>query len=446
MQNKIIISNVDNESMLGDIDSVPAFVFDSTAIISFRLLWLARPGDLVLLPKMPSSSLLKYIESVSKVDFSKVKILVPEQISNRRASLTGSVLLSAEVVSSVTDYLLRCPEASWTLLPYYHTASVGQFGREIGKSLDVRQAPFNAEGGAELLNQKTIFRKFAAGSYVPFAIGEVVEGARALTEAVLNFIPITGTVIIKQDKSGGGEGNYAITSTDERFFKGVSKVLFLSESNLASVVDSVIDELATKGNELLTVEVYYDSSQVLYSEYYLGSDGSVSYLNHGSMRMLPLWSGFEVPGTMKSKAQSDFIHNSTKLASLASSLGYVGHLNIDAIVTTDDMVVFTEINGRTGGCTHVHAVAQHLLGENYLNKKQLTTYNKLIVRSFEDYIDILSENGVSFNPDSGTGVVVLSSDQRDDGVSVELMFIGSDMDEALAIESTSRMLAETIRS
>lgn len=445
MPSKIIICNVDNECMLGDIRSVPPVVFESTAIISFRLLWLAQVGDVVILPRAPSLEFVEYIKKLSGIDFSAVRFVVPEQISNSRASITGEILLSCDVLAQVREALATTDATKWHLLPYYFTPAVGRFGREIAQDFSLSQPPFNSEGGAELLNQKTVFRKIAAGIGVPFALGTVVNGFDELLSAVELLLDYTGTVIIKQDRSGGGEGNYAITSTEYGQFKGVSKVLPLLNFSTAEASRMVINELATKGNEALTVEVYYGTTIVVYSEYHLDKYRSVDYLNHGVMRMWPLWSGFEIPGSMPAKAQSDFIHQSTKLAMLANELGYRGHLNIDAVVTDAGDVIFTEINGRTGGCTHVHIVAQHLIGCNYLNTHQITTFNKAFVRSLPDYLDLLTEHTLHFSRQAGRGVVVLSADQRGEIVALELMFVGADLDDVSKVESIARMLADSIR-
>ena len=442
---KIIISNVDNECMLGDIHAVPSSVFESTAIVSFRLLWLARAGDIVVLPRWPSPKFVEYIQEVMGTDFSKVSFIVPKIIRDSRASITSEVLLSRDVLSEVRKLLEVNCSARWTLLPYYFTPAVARFGLKLAEDYVVSLPPFNSEGGAELLNQKTVFRKIAAGIGVSFALGVVVDNFDDLLSAVESFIGYTGTVIVKQDRSAGGDGNYAITSTDCSCFKGVTKVLLLSQVSVVDAVGVIIREIATKGNEALTVEVYYDSSAVIYSEYYLDTCRNVEYLNHGVMRMWPLWSGFEIPGCIPSRSQSNFIHQSTKLASLASHLGYCGHFNVDAIVTDSGEVVFTEINGRTGGCTHVHVVAEHLLGSNYLNTHQITTFNKVYVRSLSDFLDTINENTLHFSQDTGRGVVVLSSDQSGDVVVLELMFVGADADDVSKVESVARVLADSIR-
>ena len=445
MHNQIIICNVDNESMLGDIESVPTAVFESTAIISFRLLWLANIGDIVVLPRQPPYEFLEYMKNIIDVDFSLINFIVPNENSKLRFSITGTMLLSCEVLDTVKKYIVGIENKTWHLLPYYFTPAVGKFGHELAQVCSLPQSPFNVEGGAELLNQKTVFRKIAAGIGVPFALGEIARDVNALSKTIEHFIKHTGTVIIKQDKSGGGEGNYAITSTEQYQFMGVAKTLHLSKYTIAEASLLAITELATIGNESLTVEVYYNTSTVVYSEYYLDEHGTTKYLNHGTMRMWPLWSGFEIPGHIPPKAQADFIHHSTKIASFANMLGYQGHLNIDAIVTHSGDVIFTEINGRTGGCTHVHAVAQHLLGPNYLNTYQITTFNKSFVRSFQDYTNLLTERDLHFSKQTGRGVIILSADQRLEGVALELMFIGSDIEETQKVESIARMLADSVR-
>ncbi len=446
MNRQIIVANVDNESMLGDINAVPPHIFESTSIISNRLLWLARTGDVIILPREPSNTFLKYIESINGVNFSDIKIIVPTNIGTRRASITNNLLLSETVLTEVKETLYELPTQTWQILPYYFTSAVGQFGRELAKYFSLMQPPFNAEGGAEILNQKAIFRKLAAGISIPFATGETIENTHALNTTITRLLAFTGNVIVKQDKNAGGYGNYVITTTNRSHFKGAGKVLSLTDNSMESILSLIRTELATKGNEALTIEVYYNTSTVIYSEYFLGDDGTVEYLNHGIMRMQPLWSGFEIPGHLKPKIQAELIHNSTKLALLAKSLGYKGHLNIDAIVTENDTVIFTEINGRTGGCTHVHTVSAQLLGPNYLNTHQSTTYNRIIVENLEAYLNLLSENQINFSTLEKKGVVILSSDQHEFGTTLELIFTSQNTEETLRIENLARGLASSIEN
>lgn len=443
MQNQIIIANVDNERMLGDITAVPTHVFESTALVSNRLLWLARAGDIIILPRVPSARFLKYIQSIINIDFSNITILTPNEIAQHRTSITSDILLSERLLTQIKRALNKRPELHWNILPYYFTTAVGQLGRNLAKELSLDLPSFNTEGGAEPLNQKTIFRKLAAGIKIPFATGEVVDNIPALKKSIAHLLKFTGSVIVKQDKSAGGDGNYVISSTHCSSFKGARKFFSLDNYTLEEISEIIQAELITAGNESLTIEVYYDASAVVYSEYFLGGSNSVEYLSHGVMRMQPLWSGFEIPGQIPPKNQATFIHNSTTLALLAKSLGYVGHLNIDAIITPDDKIIFTEVNGRIGGCTHVHTVAQQLLGSNYLNTHQITTYNSIFVESFQSYLNALIKHNINFSESTQKGTLILSSDQHDNGTALELMFIGSDIKETLSIETAARALANT---
>jgi hypothetical protein len=73
-------------------------------------------------------------------------------------------------------------------------------------------------------------------------------------------------------------------------------------------------------------------------------------------------------------------------------------------------VLFTEVNGRLGGCTHIHVIAERLLGPHYADTYTLLTRNKVHTGPFPALLDMLDRSGLLFTPERGRGVIIATED------------------------------------
>jgi hypothetical protein len=65
---------------------------------------------------------------------------------------------------------------------------------------------------------------------------------------------------------------------------------------------------------------------------------------------------------------------SLEMARNLQNMGYVGHFDVDCIVSDDNEVFLLEINSRRTGGTHVHELARHVFGEDYIDKISLISF------------------------------------------------------------------------
>lgn len=62
------------------------------------------------------------------------------------------------------------------------------------------------------------------------------------------------------------------------------------------------------------------------------------------------------------------VNSGFQVALRLQAMGYVGHFDIDSIVSDAGEVFLLEVNARRTGGTHVHELAQFLLGDDYLDR------------------------------------------------------------------------------
>jgi hypothetical protein len=430
--NRILIGNVDCEAQVGEPERRTLAENVASSIVAHRLVWLAGPGDLLLMPYPMGRDFKHYTLRLMGVDPTSVGEVNTCRVGDDVVVLTEVVIGSPDTVGRLRELMGGRP---FRVLPYFHERGVARLEQQLG--IATERTAFFLDGGAERLNSKVYFRRLAEEIDIPVAPGTVVHSPRSLAHAISRFLPQTGSVIVKQDMNAGGDGNRVVTVIPERrHFLGATETVHLNAGgDVPDLAQVWWDRMTGERNRQLVVEVYHDTSVVVYSELDVGEGGAVALLSHGEMRMQPLWNGFEIPcQTLRNRNLADFVRCSERLARASGELGFAGKMNCDAAVTTGGEVFFTEINGRLGGCTHIHVVAERLLGEGYMGRHCLLTKNHVPTRfSFTGLLERLDRAGLHFDAAARRGVVILTEDTGRTGT-VEYLVIGNTYAEALEDE------------
>jgi hypothetical protein len=149
------------------------------------------------------------------------------------------------------------------------------------------------------------------------------------------------------------------------------------------------------------------------------------------MRMKPVNNGLVIPPPSGAlPAFAGFLDSGARLGQAYRALGYRGQVSLDAIVTPDGRILFNELNGRLGGSTHVHRLAELLIGPELLPQRVLIARNRCDWESVATAVKVLAEEGLEFDPDRRTGVLLTG----DDG---QLLFVAADLAGALELERTA---------
>lgn len=223
---RILISNIDNESMMADERLLTPEFCRSSSITAGRMAWFAEAGDIVVLPRDLSPQLKVFIAHTMGYEPGSVTYLTPDWGNGHCRPIRAHELLHTGLAERL-GRLIGDP-GNWSLYPYCYERSTQQLAERLGLDAS-RVRPFLRQGGAELLNDKRVFRSVAAGRGVAIAEGAVVATEWQLEECIESLIDATGAVIIKQDCHSGGFGNLIVSRAEMTDAPGASEVLLAAD-------------------------------------------------------------------------------------------------------------------------------------------------------------------------------------------------------------------------
>ncbi|MFJ9821060.1 peptide ligase PGM1-related protein [Streptomyces sp. NPDC101151] len=102
----------------------------------------------------------------------------------------------------------------------------------------------------------------------------------------------------------------------------------------------------------------------------------------------------------------------------------------DAYLTPDRDIFFCETNGRITGATHILDVFRtRLLSAELRERRVFFEHFHLPVPSFEQATDQLQESGLAYEPETGTGVILVA-DLVEEGATVIYCVVAPDLNGA----------------
>lgn len=429
---RILISNIDNESMMADERLLTEEFCRSSSITAGRMAWFAEPGDIVVLPRDLSPQLKGYIARTMGYEPGAVAYMTPDWSNGRYRPIDSHALLHTGLAERLSGLLGDRRE--WTLYPYCYERGTQQLAERLGLDGDVR--PFMKQGGAELLNDKRVFRSLAAGRGVSIADGAVCPSEWELEESIRSLIDATGAVIVKQDRHSGGFGNLIVSRTEAVGAQGAPEVLLATdEAQLRDQSRIAWARLAYAEHAPLIVEAYYSVACAVTAEFKVDSSrNGVTFLNCGEVRQAPILSGLIMPSALPPYQLATFIAGATELARLCCDMGYDGLVNVDGIVTVGGDVIINEINGRIGGCSHIHHILQAVAGTGYGEGLVVVSHSRTVSMPIDRAFGILDECKLAFDTNAGRGIIVTGEDTALSG-HLEYLSIAPSREEALRLEA-----------
>lgn len=437
---KIIIGNNDNESMVGDPRVfTPDFLAD-VGKIAGRTLWFAQAGDIAIMPQAVPTMLLDYIADLQGRPRGSLHVVVPRIEGRDIWPLGRPELMHPDTIRQVRA--LMAGHRDWQILAYHATRDVKELADALGIGEVEAVRPFLAEGGAELLNDKRIFRVLVAGRGIPIAPGTVATSRSDLARAIEELLDHTGSVIVKQDRHMGGFGNIIVNKAAGGPTIGATRTFAISEDgSLPQICDQVWSTLAYHDRTPLVVEAYYPAKLVLTSEFLcIPSKNTLEFQDWGQLRQAPIFEGIIMPPQAPSYTAAHFISKATEIARLCMDLGFEGLINIDGIVTQDDTVVFNEFNGRVGACSHMHRIAETVAGRTYGDRLVMATFSVQSIFPIERVFDIVRAERLGFDRTADRGLVITSGKSNPAGGKVEIVTLAPSIEEIIAIEQRFKAL------
>ena len=436
---RILVANIDNENMLADERAFTPDFRRSSSITAGRMAWFAEPGDIVVVPRDLSADFKAYMARVRGYAPGAVTYVTPDWAGAPFRPLGTQELLRLGLPEQLKR-LMR-GRGDWSLLAYCHERGAQLLAEALGIEATGGRRGFLREGGAELLNDKRVFRSLAAGRGVPIAEGLVCDGPRPLEAGIRGLIDRTGAVIVKQDRHSGGLGNLIVCRDGSTGSLGATDVIKVSNTtSIADAADAVWSRLAYLERVALVVEAYYHVTAVVTAEFHVDAGANaVRFLNCGEVRQAPILSGLIMPWSLTPYTGGAFIAAATELARLTCDLGYGGLINIDGIVTGDGAIVINEFNGRIGGCSHIHHILQAIAGEGYGDRLIAASHSRDTAAGFGQIVDILVQRHLGFDPETERGIVLTAEDCAESGF-LEYLSVAPTRAEALQIEAAFEML------
>jgi hypothetical protein len=147
---------------------------------------------------------------------------------------------------------------------------------------------------------------------------------------------------------------------------------------------------------------------MFYLEYFISDDARPIFLNSGTIRLRPdsdpdakelVWVGLEIPADIPNSSFRSALSAVTRFVKITAEIGYRGPLNIDAIVTEANELIFNEVNARWGGGSIMHALGERLLGSQYAKKYVLSSIRNLGAPPLEQVLHTLDEHNLLFSID-----------------------------------------------
>ncbi|NQE90861.1 peptide ligase PGM1-related protein [Nocardia terpenica] len=415
---------------------IPEDVVPFYDAIADRLLWMLDEGDAAVVPGPVKEEFVAYLCDVLGVPAETISV------SSLRANGVADWYPGhhTDLITNLRKVIDGNRSAEWTVECYIRDREIIAWETEL--SARGRAASTFAQGIAELMNTKSVFRNLAQAAGAPIAEGRVATRGDELIDAVIDLLAKTGAVIVKQDQNSGGDGNALITTDKSIPSIGAYRSLRITRSDSAAVRSALAEAGLHEEVEVpsgccpakYVVEVYHPRSRTFYVELHIPEHSAPYLLNYGDMRMSPLWSGFEIPAQGLPAAQhARLCADAQQLAVLAQRVGYHGLINCDAIIDQHGEILFTEFNGRAGGCTHIDIIARRLLGEDYLRNYVLLTQNAVKSPAFSKLLTLLADASLLFCRDRRAGIIVAQDNTAVTGT-IEYIAIGRDHDEALDYE------------
>jgi len=399
-----------------------------TATSSQRNVWFTDTRDIILSRFPIADDFLQYISSIIGFDLKSVSIITPLAEIGGPPALIDDFLLLPNIILELEKIIDRT--LSWTIFPCFFTRGVAELASRLGLNHSIG-FQFALENGIELLNRKTHFRQLAVGTSLPLSDGSIVHSMKLLKKAIKQLIPHTGIVIIKRDNGAASMGNITITTKNVIPLPGSRETRSASE-DLETMSSEIWDQLTDRWNQVLVVESYQNATERFYLEYVIEEDGTFICLNSGDILLREdpdprskqlFWMGLQIPATISPFFLAEAITIANRFVTLASKMGYRGLLNIDAILTEKNELIFNEVNARWGGCSVMHCIGERLLGNQLMKNYILSSRREVGFPSFQKTLYILKENGLEFDRHSKQGIIVLASGNFADSIS-EFLLIG----------------------
>jgi hypothetical protein len=429
---RLVINNHTTEAMVGDLASMPAEDRRYLGHQAQRMLWCLLPDDILVVPVQPTEAFVRYAAGAMRIDRSTWSLAVPPP-GRQGIDLLLDDRLEDEGFVRQLRQLVRQHDVD-RIFAFHSETAVAGLVRRLGLEWADPNHALVDQGGATLLSSKATYRTVAAGTRAPVADGVTTSSRSAAADFIWDLLTSGRCAIVKQEFNAGGLGNEILSPT-----RGVRCIG-------ARHVEVVTDRLALDAyladrwcwytddqRHRVVIEHYIPGCTTIYVELRLG-DHSVGVFGHGEMRMKPVNSGLVVPcPSARLTAFPGFLDAARRLCEPVRAMGYRGHSSVDAIVTPDEEILLTEWNIRPGGSTHIHFIAEQVVGGAEDQDRVLIERRSAELPPIDETVAKLEACGIAYDPGRRRGVLV-TVEGSPEGAFGECCVVAESLAEAEEIE------------
>jgi len=401
---RLIICNTRSEELVGDLSALSDAALRTGHPAAHRMLSLAHVGDVLVLPSAPPSVYLSYICGLLDVPVESLSLVVPPRGDGRHDLLTARRLSDPSFLSELREVL--ADKAVDTVAASFDDRPVLDLVAALGLESRFPGFPFSRQGGVGLANSKALFRAVATGHGVAIAEGAVVsDQSRAATE-IARLLRAGDPVIVKQEHAGGGMGNVILSSDASTPIAGSNSLVEIRrDEDVTEWLETSWPWLTTGTSEKVVLETYAPGCTTVYVEC-VATERTTTLSGIGEIIMDPTPVGERVPPPTVDGERLRLLElEGLRLCDAYRQLGYRGRMSADAVVTPDGHLLFTEVNARMTGSTHLHEfVRSRLLTSG--GPRALLERRAWAVPSFAAAVRRLEEQHLAFDKATERGVVL----------------------------------------
>jgi hypothetical protein len=430
----LLVANMKTEEVVGDVASMPADERKFAACGAQRLLWFARDGDVVVVPRMPGDAALDYIATLTGTRRSTLRFVVPDSGAFGTDILSRDRLLSRSCLDGVRAALNgRTADA---IVAMCGDAAVATLARDLGITAALPGYGLAAAGGIGLINAKSMFRAIAGGLGAPMPPGWLGDSQAEACGFISEELAAGHCVIVKQDLQSGGKGNVVLSPVPHIRAAGarMPAIVLPGADDVSAYLDERWDWLTDGGRHSIVIERYFTDAVPIFAEFFVDDTG-MRLTGHGEMLMTPTYAGVITPSPRLDPAlAADFIETARRLCVPFQAMGYRGTASVDAVLTGGHRIWFSEINCRMGGSSHVHsAIGARVVGPAHRGQRLLLERDGWHVPSFREAVHRLEAAGLAYDPETRLGVI-LTCDVVPANGTVKCCVVAEDFDAASKYE------------
>ncbi|MCB2179522.1 hypothetical protein KQH54_00200 [bacterium] len=332
------------------------------------LFWME--GDKLLISSAPVENAGTLM---SRWGYPQVKNLSPTEPS---AQLSLDILHQPELREAIRSHAGEGKHL--TLISYSATSELYQLVRvlenEDGLKVDLPEIPLPENLWVkQYIDTKVGFRSLVTGWLGENALprGYITDQPEMVQQMVADFARQGSGAIVKANQGGSGVGNLFLPLENHRAGEdpvSLRENIFLQQD--VFVVEEWIQsrEMVSPSLEFYVPPIGAGTPKITYlcNQHFLPSGQFAGVIVGKEIYQAPWYPAFR--------------ENGLAIASNLQAMGYVGHFDLDAIVSDEGRLYLVEVNARRTGGTYVHEFLTRKYGQDYADQVTMLSQNALPTR------------------------------------------------------------------